>query len=156
MLSIDLYLDHGFQNHSIRKWYFFVGAAREFRELFATFKATQMEEDAAKLGIIRTFNTPGAPHFGGVWARLVRSCKRAMWNILGSQSLQEELLTTIDCSVKQLHNNKPLTPSTSSAALLEALTLNQFRSGRSTIDYPIVVFNGGSAAIKKAFWAHSQ
>ena len=133
----------------------FVGAAREFRELFAAFKGTQLEEDAAKLGIKWTFNPPGAPHFGGVWERLVRSCKRAMWNILGSQSLKEEQLTTVVCTVEQLLNNRPMAAAGSDVEDLEALTPNHLLLGRSTIDYPNVVFNGGLATIKKAFWRHS-
>ena len=94
----------------------FVGAAREFRELFSLLNGTQPEEGAAKLRISWTFKSPGAPHFGGVWERLVRSCKKPMWNFLGSQSLKEELLTTIVCSVEQLLNNRSLTASSSDAA----------------------------------------
>ena len=44
----------------------FVEAAREFRELFCALKGTQLEEGAAKMGISWTFNTLGAPNFGGV------------------------------------------------------------------------------------------
>ena len=59
-----------------------VGAAREFRQLFSAFSGTQLEEYAAQLGINWTLNPPGAPRFGGVWERLVRSCKKAMWFFL--------------------------------------------------------------------------
>ena len=133
----------------------FVGGAREFRELFSALNGTQLERDAARLGINCTSNPSGAPDFG-VCERLVRSCRKAMWNTLGSQSLKEEQLTTIICLVEQLLNNRPLTASGSNAADLEALTPNFFILGRSTIDYPNVVFNGGSTAMKKAFRAHSQ
>ena len=112
----------------------FVGAAREIRELFFALKGTQLEDDAAKLGIKWTFNPPGAPYFGGFWERLVRSCKKAMWNILGSQSLKEEHLTTVVCTVEELLNNRPLRVASSDVEDLEALTPNQFLLGRSTID----------------------
>ena len=118
-------------------------------------RGTQLEEDAAKLGIKWTFNPPDAPHFGGVWERLVRSCKKALWNILGSQSLRKEQLTTVVCTVEQLLSNRPLTAASSDVEDLEALTPNHFPLGRSTIDYPNVVFNGGSTAMKRAFWMHS-
>ena len=100
-------------------------------------------------------NPLGAPHFGGVWERLVRPCKKAMWNILGTQLLKQEQLTTVVCTVEQLLNNKPLTAASSDVENLEALTPNHFLLGRSTIDYPNVVFNGGSATMKKAFWIQS-
>ena len=133
-----------------------VGAARQFRELFSALNGTQLDEGAANLGISWTFNPPGAPHFGGVWERLVRSSKKAMWIVLGSQSLNEEQLLTIVCSLEQLLNNRPLTAVSSDAADSEALTPNHSILGRATIDYPNVVFNGGSTAIKEAFRAHSQ
>ena len=86
----------------------------------------------------------------------MRSCKKATWNILGSETLKEEQLTTIICSEGKLLNNRPLTASNSNAADLEAPTLNHSILGRFSIDDPNVVFYGGSVAIKNVFWAHSQ
>ena len=60
----------------------FVGATREFRELFSALKGTQLDRDAAKFGINWTFKLPGEPHFDGVWENLVRSCKKAMRTFL--------------------------------------------------------------------------
>ena len=134
----------------------FVGAAREFCELFSALNGNSLEKNSSKLGRKWTFNTPDAPHSGGVRERLVRSCKKAIWSVLSFQSVKHEQLTTVVCSAKQLINNRPLTPSSSDAADLEALTPNHFILGTSTIDYPNVVINGGSAAMKNAFWAHSQ
>ena len=134
----------------------FVGAVREFGELFSALSGTQLEEDAAELGTNWTFNPLGVPHIGGVRQRLLKSCKKTIWNILSSQSLKEVQLTTIISSVEQLPIYIPLTSSIKDAAHLEALTPNHFILGRSTIDYPNVVFNGESAAIKKAFWAHNN
>ena len=54
----------------------FVGAARELPELFSASKGTQLEENAAKLGINWNFKPPGAPYFGGFRERLVRSWKK--------------------------------------------------------------------------------
>ena len=78
----------------------FEGESREFRELFAGLKVTQVEEQAAKLGIKGTFNPADTPHFDRVREHLVRSCEKAMWNIVRSQSLEEEQLTTIVCSME--------------------------------------------------------
>ena len=76
--------------------------------------------------------------------------------ILGYKSLKEEQLRTIIGSMEQRLNNRHLKASGSDAVDLEALTSTHFLLGRSTIDYPNVAFNGGSAAMKKAFSAHSQ
>ena len=134
----------------------FVAVSRESRELFSALNGTQLEEDAVKTGINWTFNPPGVPHFGRVSERLVRSCKKALWNNLGSDSLKAEQLTTIDCSLKKRLDNRPLTASSSDAENLKALTPNLFIFARSTFDHPNVVFNGRSTAMNNAFWAHSQ
>ena len=134
----------------------FVGAAWQFCGLFAVLKETQLELRATKLDIKRTFNPPGGLLFAGVWELLVGSFKDAKWNILWSRSPIEQQLTTAICSVEQLINNKPLIASSSDAADLETFILNQFVSGCSTIDYPNVILNGGSAAMETAFCAHSQ
>ena len=68
----------------------FVGAAREFKEEFQDLKAIEITASLAEQGIKWTFNPPAAPHFGGVWECLVRSCKKALFNVLGKQSLTED------------------------------------------------------------------
>ena len=70
--------------------------------------------------------------------------------------VKEGQLTTIVCSVEYLLNNRPLTAPITDATDLEALTPNHFILRRYSIDYPNVVLFDGSAAMKKAFWAHSQ
>ena len=79
-----------------------------------------------------------------------------MKNDLGSQSLKEEQLTTIICSVEQLPKNRTLTVSSSDTANLEALTPNYLILGRPTIYSPKFVPIDGSTAMTKAFYAHSQ
>ena len=41
----------------------FLGAAEKLREMFVALNGTQLEEDAAELGINWIFNPPGATHF---------------------------------------------------------------------------------------------
>ena len=60
----------------------FVGSARELREYINSWNKDQITSDLAQKNIVWKFNPPGAPHFGGVWERLVRSCKKAMVSIL--------------------------------------------------------------------------
>ncbi|XP_075263346.1 uncharacterized protein LOC142354894, partial [Convolutriloba macropyga] len=87
----------------------FVGAAREFKEAFQELRKDEIASRLAEESIKWTFNPPAAPHFGGVWERLVKSCKKALYNVLGKQSLTEDRLRTVLCVVEQLMNNRPLT-----------------------------------------------
>ena len=100
----------------------FVGSARELREYIDSWNKSQMGESLASKGIIWKFNPPSAPHFAGVWERLVRSCKKAMFAILGSRSLTDETLITTMCLVEQTLNARPLTAVSDDPADLEALT----------------------------------
>ena len=51
----------------------FVGAEREFAEYVAAWNKEGIEKHLIQRGIRWKFNPPAAPHFGGVWERLVRS-----------------------------------------------------------------------------------
>ena len=56
----------------------FVGAEREFAEYVAVWNKEGIEEHLIQRGVRWKFNPPAAPHFGRVWERLVRNCKKAM------------------------------------------------------------------------------
>ena len=84
----------------------FVGAEREFAEYVAAWK----------------FNSPAAPHFGGVWERFVKSCKKAMYVVLGIKSITEDVLSTTMCIVEQTLDATPMTPVSSDVNDVEALT----------------------------------
>ena len=62
----------------------FVGSARELKEYINSRNQDQITSELALKHIAWKFNPPGAPHFGGVWELLVRSCKKAMMAILGN------------------------------------------------------------------------
>ena len=65
----------------------FVGAEREYAEYVAAWNKEGIQEHLIKRGIRWYFNPPAAPHFGGVWKRLLRSCKKAMYAMLGNRSV---------------------------------------------------------------------
>ena len=67
----------------------FVGAEMEFAEYVAAWNKEWIDEHLIQRGIRWNFNPPAAPHFGGVWERLVRSCKKAMYAVLGNRSVTE-------------------------------------------------------------------
>lgn len=55
------------------------------------------------------FSPPSAPHFGGIWERLIGSSKRAMRAVLESRSVTDEVLRTVFSEVASLLNSRPLT-----------------------------------------------
>ena len=61
----------------------FVGAGREFAEYVAAWNKERIEEHLIQRGIRWKFVPPAAPHFGGALEQLVRSCKKAMYAVLG-------------------------------------------------------------------------
>ena len=105
----------------------------------------------ADQGIKWSFNPPAAPHFGGVWERLVRSCKKALYNVLGKQSLSEDKLRTVLCITEQLINNRPLTDVSGDVADLEPLTPNHFLIGQISVNWPNALFSGTAASYRKLF-----
>ena len=93
-------------------------------------------EHLIQQGIKWKFNPPAAPNFVGVWERLVRSCKKAMYAVLGNRSVTEDALSTTTCLVEQTLNARPLTPVTSHATNLEAITANYFLLGNKNLCLP--------------------
>ena len=79
---------------------------------------------------------PAAPHFGGVWKRMVRSCQRTMYALLGNRSVTEDVLATSICIVEQTLNAKPWTPVNSDVNDLEALTPNHLLLGNKNVCLP--------------------
>ena len=114
----------------------FVGADREFAEYVAAWNKERIEEHLSQQGIRWKLNSPAAPHFGRVWERLIRSCKKTMYVVLGNRSVTEDVLSTTMCIVEQTLNARPLTPVSSDVDDLEALTPNHFLLGNTNVCLP--------------------
>ena len=78
----------------------FVGAEKEQAEYLVAWNKRQIDKHLIQQGIRWKFKPPAAPHFGGVWERLVRSCKKAMYAVLGNRSVTEDVLSTTMCLVE--------------------------------------------------------
>ena len=131
----------------------FVGSARELKQYIDNWNKTQIAERLHQQDIEWSFNPPGAPHFGGVWERLVRSCKRAMFAVLSGRGLTDEILTTTMCIVEHTLNGRPLTPVSSDPEDLEAITPNHFLIGRAGICIPFIPQAEKYTDLRKAFRA---
>ena len=71
-----------------------------------------------------------------LWRSMVRSCKKAMYAVLGNRSVTEDVLSTTMCIVEQTSNARPLTPVSSDVNDLEALTWNHFLLGDKNVCSP--------------------
>ncbi|XP_042222763.1 uncharacterized protein LOC121867073 [Homarus americanus] len=63
-----------------------------------------------KADIDWVFNPPAAPYMGGVWERQIRTVKKVLQAIVGSQVLDDERLQTLFCEVEAIVNERPITP----------------------------------------------
>ena len=75
----------------------FVGAAKELKAFMNEWDKAKIESDLAQKKIVWKFNPPGAPHFGGIWERLVQSCKKVMIAILDNRSLSPTRYSVQQC-----------------------------------------------------------
>ena len=116
----------------------FVGAAKEPKAFMDEWDKSKIESDLAQKKIVWKFNQPGAPHFGGIWERLVQSCKKVMIAILDNRSLTDEVLSTAMCLVEQTLNARPLTAVSDDQEDLTALTSNHFLLGRENASAPFM------------------
>ena len=97
------------------------------------------------------FNPPGAPHFGGVWERLVRSCKKVMLAVLDGRGMTDEILGTTMCLVEQTLNARPLTAVSDDPEDLNALTPNHFLLGRDSVCAPFLPNSDRYHDLRRAF-----
>ncbi|XP_075248397.1 uncharacterized protein LOC142341355 [Convolutriloba macropyga] len=63
----------------------------------------------AQQNIQWTFNPPLAPHFGGVWERLIQTAKRSLLIVLGSRKLTLSVFQTVVAEAEAILNSRPLT-----------------------------------------------
>ena len=134
----------------------FVGAERELAEYIAAWNKDRIEEHLIQQGIRWKFNPTAAPHFGGVWERLVRCCKKALYVVLGNQSITADVLSTTMCFVEQTLNARPLTPVSSDVFDLKAITPNHFLLGKKTFAFHIYQVQRNLSIIENSFDKHKH
>ena len=114
----------------------FDGAEREFAESVSSWNKQGTEEHLIQRGIRWKFNPSAAPHFGGVWERLVRSCRKAMYAGMENRSFTEDFLSTTMYIAEQTLNARLLTPVSSDVNDLEALTPIHMLLGNTNVCLP--------------------
>ena len=78
----------------------FVGAEREIQEALERINEAKITDELSQHGIQWHFNLPAAPHFGGVWERLVKSSevKRALKAVAGNHVID---ITTLSINLME-------------------------------------------------------
>ena len=87
----------------------FKGATNELKEVIELLDRKKIEQYAAKHKIAWSFNPPCAPHMGGAWERLVRSCKEVLSALMPKYVLTDAQLYTLLTEVENILNRRPLT-----------------------------------------------
>ena len=86
----------------------FVAGAQDLA-WYGVFSHRLVTRELERKGITWHFNPPASPDYGGVWERLVRSCKVALDVTLGSRDVTDEVFSTVIAEVEALLNSRPLT-----------------------------------------------
>ena len=76
------------------------------------------------------FNSPLAPHFGGVHEVMIKAAKKSIYTILCSADINDEELMTAFTGAEALLNSKPLTYQSASPHDDSPLTPNHFLIGQ--------------------------
>ena len=116
----------------------FVGAANELKAFMNEWDNAKIESDLAQKKVLWKFNPPGAPHFDGIWERLVRSCKKVVIKIVDNPSLTYKVLSSTMCLVEQTLNARPLTAVSDDPEDMTAITSNHFLLGRQNASAPFM------------------
>ena len=128
-----------------------VGAANELKAFMNEWEKAKIERDVSRKKIVWKFNSPGAPHFGGIWERPVQSCKKVMIAILDNRSFNDEVLITTMCLVEQTLNARPLTAVSDDPEDLTALTPNLLLLGRENASAPFMSSSERYNDLRKSF-----
>ncbi|XP_055714287.1 uncharacterized protein LOC129808533 [Phlebotomus papatasi] len=115
----------------------FVGADKELARLLqAHIFQEKVENFAAELRIKWNFNSPSAPHQGGLWEAAVRSFKHHFRRVVGETTLTFEDMTTVLAQIEAVLNSRPLVTLTEDSQDPVALTPGHFLIGVPPIQLP--------------------
>jgi hypothetical protein len=129
----------------------FVGAVREFAECLQRMDQLALRDGRKRRNVTWSFNPPSAPHFGGVWERLVQSSKRALDFVFNEQTLTDDILMTAIVQVEKLLNGRPLTYVSVNPADPEPITPNHLLLGHENPYIPYDLFDASDMTTKRKY-----
>lgn len=128
---------------------------KELNAMLKNLNPKIVAERLARRSIDWHFNPPSAPHFGGVWERLVQSAKKAIKFVLNGRSLSDDVLSSAFVAVENLLNSRPLTHVAIDPREPEPLTPNHFLIGRKSTD-PLAIDIKEELGPSLKTWRHAQ
>ena len=132
-----------------------VAGDKEIKECLDNWNQEKINGAMSRRSVQWHYSPPAAPHFGGVWERLVKSAKIALNSIMDSRPLTDEMLLTILTEVESLLNGRPLTHISVDPRDPEPLTPNHFLLGRANPNVPMDVFDNTEVCSKRT-WRAAQ
>ena len=110
----------------------FITGDREIKELVALLDQDQIRRSSANKEINWHWNSPAAPHFGGIFEAMIKAAKRAISAILNDADVTDEELQTcfIIIGVESQLNSRPLTTVSDDPNDEPVLTANHFLIGQ--------------------------
>ena len=87
----------------------FVGGLRELWQAVGEWNQQQISNHLLQSNIKWVFNPPGASHTGGVWERQIKTVRSMLNGVLTLQTLDNEGLATLFCSVEAVVNGCSIT-----------------------------------------------
>jgi hypothetical protein len=102
----------------------FVGANNELKSCVSELDQNHINDSLLSRGIQWHFQPPSASHRGGVWERIIRSCRRLLNVLCNEQVLTDETLSTFMVEVERILNNRPIVSVSSDSRDIETLTPN--------------------------------
>ena len=115
----------------------FKGAERELKESLDQLDQQKISNFCLQGLTNWHFIPPQAPHYGGVWERLVKSVKTALKATLKEQVVTDTVLRTTLAEVEAVLNSRPITYNSSDVNDYTALTPNHFLHGGATPIVPV-------------------
>ncbi|GFX43710.1 integrase catalytic domain-containing protein [Trichonephila clavipes] len=116
-----------------------VGANNELRKILKTLFKGKMEKIMnflSKEQIKWNFNTPSAPHFGGLWEAGVKSLKYHLKRVIGNSILSHGEFLTLAVQIEAVLNSRPICPLSNDPNDVETLTPAHFLVGSSLVAVP--------------------
>ena len=130
----------------------FVATERELREAVSQINHATLTADLAGQGVEWRFNPPRAPHFGGVFERMVRAMKQVLQTVLYKADLTEEELLTALVQAEALVNSRPLTVVSDDIDDPEPLTPAHFLIGHASMTTPLEHVESDSRINPRHWW----
>ena len=137
------------------------GASKELKDMYANVDQVRLKEFGCQNGFEWNFTSADSPWQNGCSEALIKSVKKAMENILGSQVVSFSELLTIMYEIANLMNERPIGKKSLDVEDGTYLCPNDMLLGRATSKIPSGTYDFSSSLVKRhkfvqsiidAFW----